>query len=919
MKKRLFKSTALGLVAAFLLTAFSVFPASGTTARRCDPKVTGSFIQSWLCAYWSDSRWDSELQSMVNAGVNYLVFGGSASQYKQSEGGKWNTYYPSALSELTGDNLNHCYGDVVGTVLRKCQQYGIKVFLGMGDYDDWWVNGGIGSSFTDYCQTSAKIAQELYNMYHSTYPDSFYGWYFVPELTNNYLNITPWVGNLSSGMNTIIAKLNTLNTNMPLMMSPYDSEYYTSSNLSDTQAFWESFFNSVNFRAGDIFCPQDAVGAGWVPRSDLENVTQMYRNAVDDVNKGIILWGNCENFIQARESTLLGPPATENTSNIAETLDLLVSQMNTESKYCDNLITFSYNHYYSPVYVNPVYNNEYLYYLNHNYTLETQKPTAPTDVNTALQSDGSLKITWSSFNDNVGIAYYRVLKDGSFAGRNDITGTSAPSTTFTDTSFDTSGQAEYEILAVDGAGNVSDPVKLYVKGQYPNTYVDLNPDYTYKNVTNLDSIPAGTKPGTNDPNGYFAYASDNGQSYNLEVKSGIGYKGSNGLQYSIPSGATDDKWVSVKIMPTSFSTASAKGANELSFWVDTTNMSDYQFSHQLYFNEMDNSANETTTWGLKSSGTFYIEDGRGGFIKMNIDGGYLTYPAGYRGFVRVPFASLEPKFNTTDSNSQFGMDNVNYFWLAFNSWKARAGCSVAFDHFGFDGNFTDGSAAPQQYYFENSTLVSFRNVPYGTKPGINDTAGYFSNVTDNGSSYLLEVAPNVGYNGTNCLKYSIPSDATQNKWVSVKILPKAFYSTDAKAAKELYFYIDTTGMSSYSFSHQLYFSETDNAANETTVWGIKSSSSFYLENSAGEFVKYTADGSYLTYPVGYKGFVKVPLESFEPKFGTADSNSQFGFDSINYFQLAFNSWSSRAGSSVIFDSFGFNGDFGNGNPMPSVY
>lgn len=123
----------------------------------------------------------------------------------------------------------------------------------------------------------------------------------------------------------------------------------------------------MNFREQDIFCPQDAVGAGWTIEENLVNVWRMYSDAVKLSGKKIHLWANVENFTSAvAKSNTTGittPLATENTQDVTATLDRLVKQMDIASRYAENIITFSYNHYYSPVYVNPMFHNTYVDYL----------------------------------------------------------------------------------------------------------------------------------------------------------------------------------------------------------------------------------------------------------------------------------------------------------------------------------------------------------------------------------------------------------------------------------------------------------------------------------------------------------------------------------------------------------------------------
>ena len=899
-----------------LLVLFTSFPFSTQVkaTQRCDKQATGTFIQSWLCNYWDDARWSQELSAMQDAGITYLILSDTASR----DSGNWSTFYPSTVPELSGATY---YGDVIEAALRNCELYGIKVFLGMGMYSEFWLYGGIGSTYTDFCTISAKIAEDIYNQYYNDYVGTFYGWYFVPEFCNNYLNMTPCATKFASGMNVVISKLNQLNDDLPLLMSPYYNKYITPADVEDTEIFWNSMFAQINFRVGDIFAPQDAVGAGWIQMTDLEMITIMYRNVVDNSNKGVIFWSNCEDFTQPHDGGLFSPPATENTIFITSTLDRYTQQLDIASRYADNIITFSWNHYYSPLYVDPVFNDTYLDFLI-NGVLESQAPAAPTRIDTTLQSDGSLTLVWNEAIDNIGIAVYRLFKNDSLLYRSDWyrdgNGFPALNTYFNDVDFSTSGQTVYQLEAIDGAGNISERISITVNGSYPNSYVDTAPD-DFKTICDTELIPAGTMPGVNDLAGYYSNISGNGIDYLINTVNGVGYQGSKAVQYSVPASATAYAWVSFRILSPSYNNSSANGATDLYYWIDTTGFGTTQFSHTLYFSEDDTAGNETTHWTLNTSGDFYIENGNGGFIKLAIDNSYLAYPTGYKGFVRIPFSSFVPTWGTVDSNSLVGLDNINFILLAFNSFDYNKGKSISFDQFGFVGDITSGTELPTEFYrYDNKNVCDFSLVPNGILPGVNDSAGYFSNISGNGGNYLVKTTDGVGYKGSRGLEYSVPTSASSNAWVSFQILSPSYNNTSANGAKEVYFWIDTTNFID-SFSHMLYFSEYDTAATETTVWGLNSSGTFYIEDGYGGFKAASINNCFLAYPSGYKGFVKVPLSVMSPQWGTTDSNSHVGLDGIGYILLAFNSWKSDYNESVYFDNIGFNGIYTDGTKMPTEF
>ena len=215
-------------------------------------------------------------------------------------------------------------------------------------------------------------------------------------------------------------------------------------------------FNRINFRDGDIFAPQDAIGALWTSEENLEKVWKIYSAAVDSCDADIKLWANCENFTLAFADTLLDGiltrPATENKASITSTLDRFVWQMDVASRYAENIITFSYNHYFSPSYVNPVFIETYIDYVQNGYKLEIEAPSAVENVKKELSENGII-LSWDQSKDNLGIAYYRIEKNGKFLARTELCFDSDADTSYTD--INGTEKDEYSIVVYDAAGNAS--------------------------------------------------------------------------------------------------------------------------------------------------------------------------------------------------------------------------------------------------------------------------------------------------------------------------------------------------------------------------------------------------------------------------------------------------------------------------------
>lgn len=437
------------IISAILVFVFSLLPLqSGTPAKKCEPKFNGTFLQSWLSSTWSDERWQAEIKNMKDAGIEYLILQDVANK---SADDTWSVYYDTKLSVF--DNAI-VYPDVIEAALKNCKGSDIKVLVGLAMFDDFWTEGAITKQYEEMCTVASEMVEEIYNKYYPEYSDCFCGWYFTPEF-NNVLTCQININGLCDGLNKIIEQMNKTNSSLPLLLSPFYAEYLATGPVV-TLTNLVRMFNRINFRDGDIFAPQDAVGALWTSEENLEKVWKMYSAAVDTCDADIKLWANCENFSLGFADTLLDGiltrPATENTSSITSTLDRFVRQMEVASKYAENIITFSYNHYFSPSYVNPVFINTYLYYVNNGFVLES---VAPAEVKNFVKtaSEKGVTLSWDSADDNFGIAYYRIEKNGEFLTRIELCFDANAETSFTD--INGTLNDEYSIVAYDAAGNAS--------------------------------------------------------------------------------------------------------------------------------------------------------------------------------------------------------------------------------------------------------------------------------------------------------------------------------------------------------------------------------------------------------------------------------------------------------------------------------
>lgn len=417
---------------------------------KCEPEFTGTFVQSWFSSTWDEERWADEVETMQKDGIKYLVLQDIANM---ATDGSWDVYYKSDIDAFADADFA---GDVVGNALKAVKGTDIQVFVGLTMFDDFWTTGTLTKKYTDVCNTTADMLEDIYDTYYASYSDNFYGWYYTMEL-NNILNCQLGAGRAVKGLNTVLDRATQVDPALPVMMSPFTSDYLS---FGKAAAFmqWLHLFTQGHWRNGDIIAPQDAVGADWIDEEDLIDIWQMYSVAIGYSQAELKLWANCENFILAIADGIgagwLLRPGSENVVSVPATLDRLAYQMDIASRYCENIITFSHTHYYSENNVSSVYIDTYSDYLKNGHSVEKESPVMGEFTKT--QTDGGVELNWTEASDNIGISHYRIMKNGEFLWRAE-TFDGYHRVSYTDENGSVNDR--YTIVAFDGAGNISREVE----------------------------------------------------------------------------------------------------------------------------------------------------------------------------------------------------------------------------------------------------------------------------------------------------------------------------------------------------------------------------------------------------------------------------------------------------------------------------
>lgn len=293
------------------------------------PAATGSFLQPWYCADWTENDFAAHMEQLLALGADKLILQWTADT---PEGKIRSVFYDTALPEDFFAEDAERHPQMLENCLAAAEKTGVKVFIGLNLADEWWDFAVKKEAWREKQNAvSAAIAREIYALYAEKYPNAFHGWYWAWELTNGFRGAE----DAAALINADLAVLTELNPDLPLLLSPFNSR---NSSYKSAEREWTDFFAQVNFRPGDIFCLQDAIGAGWIGLDDLDYYYAAVRRAVE-TKPELRFWANCENFTKDYK-----PAETER----------FKTQLDTAARYTEEIVSFSLSHYY----LNPEFGTE---------------------------------------------------------------------------------------------------------------------------------------------------------------------------------------------------------------------------------------------------------------------------------------------------------------------------------------------------------------------------------------------------------------------------------------------------------------------------------------------------------------------------------------------------------------------------------
>ncbi|MFK3671441.1 DUF4434 domain-containing protein [Leifsonia aquatica] len=398
-----------------------IAPPAATAAPTCgtSPRLEGSFVQPGLVDGWSDAQLSSAMSALTDACITSQVLNWTADTQAST------TVFRSDVSGFTQSTKT----DVVSRVLTAADRAGVAEYIGLQRNPDWWTKHATSAAWLDEEATKAIALADDLHAQHGSHA-SFAGWYLVFEVDNWYFTKTTSWDNLASFYSKVAEHLHALTPGKPVIIAPFFNP-----RGGQTTSEWTTMWSYILSRAPiDVIAVQNGAGAGRTPEmiADLFAATKA---AIDTGRPETELWSDSELFTSDYQ---------------VKTVDTIVADLKVVAPYVSKILSFSYDHHYSPVVKPAMWDATYRDYVATG-LVETSPPTMPTGMAVTDGSATSVSLSWKASTDNVGVAGYNVYRDGAL-----VTSLRGSATIFTDTGLQPMTAYEYTVAAYDPAGNVSD-------------------------------------------------------------------------------------------------------------------------------------------------------------------------------------------------------------------------------------------------------------------------------------------------------------------------------------------------------------------------------------------------------------------------------------------------------------------------------
>ena len=421
------RALAAGIVLALAVgTSWGAGAASPAEARP-PLDINGSFIQPWVIDGMTDQQLFDEVGYLSRAGMSQQIF------FNTADSGRKTTVFPSGIPGYTQETSTDTLGRMLTAADEAYRTMGACVteYVGLQLTDEWWTKHADDEAWLNREADFAKtLAHSIWDRYGS-HP-SFGGWYIAFEVDNaNFTTEASWAA-LARFYTKVAGHLREITPRLPIIISPFYNTHWGMDSAGWAR-MWEYVLGHSSI---DVIAPQDGFGAGSATTAQIAEWFAATKTAIQRSGARTDLWDNVETYAD---------PCDPHPLDIAT----VVANINAARPYVTNYLSFSYDHYDSPVLVNPAYDQTYRNY-RINRVVETEPPSSPSGLAAKIIHSQEVSLEWNKSTDNIGVVGYRVFRNGVLI--HTVYSTTA---SFTDTTLPHMQKATYSVAAIDAAGNVS--------------------------------------------------------------------------------------------------------------------------------------------------------------------------------------------------------------------------------------------------------------------------------------------------------------------------------------------------------------------------------------------------------------------------------------------------------------------------------
>lgn len=323
-----------------LTDLYNTLVSNNTPQVSTSSAIETDFVQPWTYVEDNLLILTRKFKALKRAGYKNVIIQYPASIVEDKDGNLklGEVFYTTKLNQYI-DEKTVIYDETMDKMFQAAINAGIDIYMGSAVTSLWWDTDKIKSD--DYYDKLTEITNDVQTEVYNKYKDygNIKGWYWSNEMYTSPDGMeTYWVDYL----NDFISHINTINSSLPLLISPFISSI-TGSDNTDVNDQWTYIVNHTNFKAGDIIAFQDGYGNAEYGESEINDFISIIRNCVKSNKPYVKFYLNVENYAS---EILNGGTKSADIARLSKQIDI-------GKFYADGFTSFSYLHYYNPYQMSP--------------------------------------------------------------------------------------------------------------------------------------------------------------------------------------------------------------------------------------------------------------------------------------------------------------------------------------------------------------------------------------------------------------------------------------------------------------------------------------------------------------------------------------------------------------------------------------